>query len=109
VSYIRLRLFLRGEPRPPGLWTARSLFQRFHRFAPDLMIKSPCSRVIPKVLVKIGRLRGLIYSSDKGERGCPKTYIHFMEREPVLACNARGTQMYILGGRYRVTSRGIEG
>jgi hypothetical protein len=60
-------------------------------------------------LVHLGALRGLIYSSDKGGYGRPKTYIHFMETPPRLACDPRGTQLYIVGGRYRVTPRGIEG
>jgi hypothetical protein len=68
-----------------------------------------CKRRIPDVLVKLGRLRGLIYRSDRGCRGRPRTFIHFMERPPLLACNTGGSQLYILGGRYRVTRRGIEG
>jgi hypothetical protein len=32
-----------------------------------------------------------------------------LENPPMLACNAAGTQLYILGGQYRVTRRGIEG
>jgi hypothetical protein len=113
VSYIRVRLIRRRvSPRPlliPPLRDACSLFERFHRYAPDLVARSSCRRTIPEVLVKIGKLRGLIYSSDKGERGCPKSYIHFMEDEPLLACDANGTQLYILGGNYQVTRRGIEG
>ena len=113
MSYIRVRL-IQGrrlfKPREAlPLRDACSLFEKFHRFAPDLVTGSSCRRTIPEVLVKIGKLRGLIYSSDKGERGCPKSYIHFMEKEPLLACDARGKQLYILGGNYRVTRRGIEG
>jgi hypothetical protein len=58
-------------------------------------------------LVRVGALRGLIYAADRG-RGM-RTYIHFMEEEPILTCNTDGTQLYILGGNYRVTRRGIEG
>ena len=67
-----------------------------------------CRRTVPSVLVQLGTLRGLIYSADRGDGGV-RTYIHFMEQEPLLACDARGTQLYIVGGRYRVTRRGIEG
>jgi hypothetical protein len=88
---------------------AQTLFRIHHRFPARAVIRLPCRRIIPKVLVQLGSLRGLIYSSDKGNRGCPKTYIHFMERPPKLACDPNGTQLYILGGRYRVTPRGIEG
>jgi len=64
---------------------------------------------VPKVLVHLGALRGVIYSSDRGDPGGVRTYIHFMEQAPLLACDSAGTQLYILGGRYRVTRRGIEG
>lgn len=88
---------------------ARAQFHRFHCFPADRIIRKPCRRLIPKTLVKLGRLRGVIYSSDKGQKGCPQTFIHFMETPPLLACDPKGTQLFILGGRYRVTSRGIEG
>jgi hypothetical protein len=32
-----------------------------------------------------------------------------MQTPPVLAANPEGTQLYILGGRYRVTRKGIVG
>ena len=92
-----------------GLEKARSLFHRFHCFPASSVMRTPCQRRIPDVLVHLGSLRGVIYRSDKGTPGCPKTYIHFMEAPPQLACNPEGTQLYIIGGRYRVTRRGIEG
>jgi len=85
------------------------LFRRFHRFQESGVIRHPCRRMIPKVLVKLGHLRGLIYSSD---RGCPqrhRNYIHFMETPPLLACDSEGRQLYVIGGNYQVTHRGIEG
>lgn len=88
---------------------AKLRFRLFHCFGPKRIVRQPCRRLIPKVLVHIGHLRGLIYSSDKGSPGRPRTYIHFMETPPRIACDPRGTQLYILGGRYRVTPRGIEG
>ena len=57
----------------------------------------------------IGRLRALIYASDRGARGVPRTFIHFMRRWPRLACDRSGRQLFIVGGNYRVTPRGIEG
>jgi hypothetical protein len=88
---------------------ARMLFNRFHCFDGRDVIREPCRRVIPEVLVHLGRLKGLIYVSDKGERGRPKTYIHFMDSPPRLTSNPEGTQLYIVGGHYRITPRGIEG
>lgn len=67
------------------------------------------SRVIPPVVVDLGELVGLIYRSDKGQPGRPQKYIHFMEKPPRLVSNVEGRQLYVVGGSYRVTSRGIEG
>jgi hypothetical protein len=64
---------------------------------------------IPDVRMYLGELRGLIYRSDRGQRGRPRTYVHFFETPANLTCDARGRQLYIQGGRYRVTTRGIEG
>ncbi len=61
------------------------------------------------MLVKVGHLRGLIYSSDKEQCGRSRTFIHFMEIPPLLASDSEGKQLYIVGGNYRVTSKGIEG
>jgi len=112
VSYIgattRVKISRRGSACPRDLRKARERFRLFRCFPPKQMVHQRCSRLIPRVLVHVGRLKGLIYSSEKGD-GQQKTYIHFMERPPRLACNSRGDQRYILGGRYRVTARGIEG
>jgi hypothetical protein len=63
----------------------------------------------PGSLVDLGALRGLIYSADRDGDGVAKTFIHFMETPPRLMYDPRGNQLYIVGGRYRVTRRGIEG
>ena len=88
---------------------ARQLFQQFHSFEPPRVVRSNCRRAVPRVLVRLGQLRGLIYSSDKEQCGRPQTFIHFMETPPLLVCDPSGKQLYVLGGKYQVTSRGIEG
>ncbi|MEO8134771.1 MAG: hypothetical protein ABI831_12425, partial [Betaproteobacteria bacterium] len=67
------------------------------------------SRVIPPIVVQLGELVGVIYRSDKWQAGQPRTYIHRMEDPPRLVCNPEGTQLYVIGGSYRVTPQGIEG
>jgi hypothetical protein len=84
-------------------------FREIRRFAPGRMLWLRCPRLMPRVLVQFGELRGLIYATDRGRPGMGRTYIHFMERPPLLACNSRGDQLYVLGGDYRITRRGIEG
>jgi len=60
-------------------------------------------------VVEVGRLRGLIYRST-GRGGAPgQTYIHLMQDPPQLMSSVDGRQLYIVGGRYRVGPRGIEG
>lgn len=91
------------------LRSAHTLFDRFHCFAPERVVRQRCRRLIPKVLVNVGELRGLIYKSDKRQRGRPQTYVHFMETPARLACDPEGRQLYIIGGNYRITERGIDG
>jgi len=109
VAYLVIRVRRAPRARSDAFDRAQRLFERFHAFAPPVLLRQGCSREIPEVLVKLGNLRGLIYTSDKGRCGQPRTYVHFMETEPLLACDPAGRQLHILGGRYRVTARGIEG
>jgi hypothetical protein len=87
---------------------ARARFRDFHGRCAPAVVRASCRRTIPKVLVQLGTLRALVYTADRGDGGA-RQYIHFMEREPLLTCNPEGTQLYIVGGQYRVTRRGIEG
>jgi len=66
-------------------------------------------RVLPPVVVQLGDLVGLIYRSDKWQRGEPRTYIHVLRDPPRLVSDIGGRQLFMLGGSYRVTARGIEG
>src|SRR5215813_12105556 len=93
VSYIASARGTTCAGGVPRLEEAHHLFCRFHQFPASRMIRVPCRRVIPPILVHLGRLRGLIYSSDRGSRGRASTYIHFMEEPPVLTCDPAGTQL----------------
>jgi hypothetical protein len=97
------------RPSARGLHNACKTFQQFHCFSPEQIDRVPYRRIIPKVLVRIGELRGLIYRSDRGQKGRPRTFVHFLESPTALACDPSGRQLYVLGGNYRVTPRGIEG
>jgi hypothetical protein len=92
-----------------GVRQGIGLYQTFNGFGPSQVVRISHSRVIPPVVVELGELVGLIYRSDKGQPGQPRTYIHFMENPPRLVCNPEGTQLYVVGGGYRVTQQGIEG
>jgi hypothetical protein len=92
-----------------GLQQATDLYQAFNGFAPSRVVKVRHARMIPPVVVELGELVGLIYRSDKRQPGQPLTYIHRMEDPPRLVSNIEGTQLYVVGGSYRITPQGIEG
>ena len=92
-----------------GMREGADLYHAFNGFAPSRVVKVHHSRVIPPVVVELGELVGLIYRSDKGQPGQALTYIHRMEDPPRLVSNIKGTQLYVVGGSYRVTPQGIEG
>lgn len=114
MSYVR-----DGRPPPPrpGLPEAAGLYRRFHGEGPGQLRRGRLPRT-PPLLVALGELRGLIYRARRTGRAAPgapggrdeaRTFIHFMERPPLLACDPAGRQLYVIGGRYQVTRRGIEG
>ncbi len=92
-----------------ALLEGMDLYQVFNRFEPSRVKRVRHPRLMPPVVVELGELAGVIYRSDKGQPGRPLTYIHFMQDLPRLVSNVAGTQLYIVGGSYRVTPRGIEG
>jgi hypothetical protein len=108
VSYVRFTPDAFRDPINDVMDQARSLFRSFHSFPPFGLRRSRCRRS-PKLMVEVGQLKGLIYSSDRGQCGKPRTFVHFLETPATLASNPEGTQLYILGGRYRVTRKGIVG
>jgi hypothetical protein len=87
----------------------KKLYRTFNDFEASQTITVKQSRLIPPVVVDLGELVGIIYRSDKGQPGQPQAYIHFMQTPPRLVSNIEGTQLYIVGGSYQITPRGIEG
>jgi hypothetical protein len=94
---------LGGHDRDAG-----ELYRRFTHFPVRSIRRVAYSRVIPPIVVELGRLVGLIYRSNKWV-GRPRNYIHYMQDPPRLVCDASGRRLFIVGGSYRVTQRGIEG
>jgi hypothetical protein len=85
-----------------------ALYRRFNGFGPARVARVGHPRIVPPVLVELGDLIGLIYRSSKGRSGAARTFIHLMEYPPGLMSNTEGTQLYVVGGSYHVTERGIE-
>jgi hypothetical protein len=68
------------------------------------------TRIVRLPLKPVGELRGVIYRTRRIPGEAPKNYVHFFHgRSPLLVTNPTGTRLYIVGGHYRVTQRGIEG
>ena len=89
---------------------ALRLFETFAGCKPQRTQRQRMDRLVPEVLVDLGALRGLIYTkSHEARSGRKRTYIHFMEDPPRLMCDADGRRLFVVGGTYRITRRGIEG
>ena len=88
--------------------SAATLYQRFTRMPARSIERVAHARLMPPVVIEIGRLAGLVYRSNKWV-GRPRTYIHFMDDPPRLVSDVTGRRLFIVGGSYRVTPRGIEG
>ena len=64
----------------------------------------------PRVLVEIGTLEAVVYSSKKGGERLAKKYIHDFEGEkPRLAFDPKTKRLFLIGGSYTITDDGIEG
>jgi hypothetical protein len=109
MSYVHESTDAEGQPtqREHQLARAGCLFEAFTGVATQRVATRQINRTMPQVLVDMGALRGLVYTKD--HCGTGETYIHFMEDPPRLMCDADGRQLYVLGGSYRVTRRGLEG
>lgn len=91
-----------------ALQSAASLYQTFNQFPARATRRVAHPRVMPPVVVDLGELAGLVYRSSKWV-GRPRTYIHFMDDPPRLVADPSGRRLFIVGGSYRITARGIEG
>ena len=74
------------------------------------MMRVRLTRIVRRPLKPVGELRGVIYRTRRVPGEAPKNYVHFFQqRRPLLVTNPTGTRLYIIGGQYHVTPRGIEG
>lgn len=113
MSYL-VRISVTGRVNEPVeargcLRQVREFIHPFQCFEAPRQLRGRCQRMIPDLLTHLGELRGLIYRSDRGQCGRPRTFVHFFETPAQLTCDPQGRQLHILGGNYRITRRGIEG
>ena len=64
---------------------------------------------VDSVAMAIGHCDAVMYETIR--EGKTEKYLHKFKKgaRPVLAVSSEGTQLYILGGKYVFTDRGIEG
>lgn len=62
---------------------------------------------LPRVLLPLGECLGIMYRTDRD--GETENYLHRFKKtaRPTLAVTSDGRNLYLLGGAYRVTDRGI--
>jgi hypothetical protein len=87
---------------------ASALYRRFTQLPARSLRRVSHPRLMPPVVVELGRLMALVYRSTKWV-GHPRTYIHYMEDPPSLVSDVDGRRLFVIGGSYRITARGIEG
>lgn len=81
---------------------AAALYRGFHE-KPPRRVRFLRAR-LPKVAMQIGRLEGVMYDADHGPR-----YRHMFrgKSRPYLVASPDGRTLVIVGGRFRMTARGI--
>lgn len=83
-----------------------ALYERFSGHDAELIGRVP-KPVIPKVLIAIGEIDGILYTTVRD--GVREKYIHRFRKKsrPLLAVAPDGKSMVLLGGAYQFTESGI--
>lgn len=98
------------NPVPPSkrvqIRDAAALYADFSGHEPEIVgeLDKP---VIPDVLIGIGEIDGIMYSTIRD--GVLEKYIHRFNKKsrPLFAVSPDGKQLFMLGGAYNFTERGI--
>ena len=88
----------------------REAVARFTGFRGDTPKSVDRVRVAPpaRVMLHVGECLGIMYRTERD--GVVEDYLHRFRKKsrPTLAVSSDGKTLYLLGGAYRVTDRGIE-
>jgi hypothetical protein len=115
VANARRRRML-ANPGRYGSEYARGVqtFKKWHGFAPHRLTRVKAPRRIPRTMVRLGELYSVVYRSDKwagsadNPQGRKILYEHTTQRpRPVLATDPAGRDLFIVGGKMRVTAGGL--
>lgn len=97
-----------NNPVPPSKYAKmKEAIERFREFTGYDPQQYDVFEITPDVALKIGELDGVLYTTIRD--GKQESYIHKFKKKsrPLLAVSYDGTQLYILGGGYEFTERGI--
>jgi hypothetical protein len=97
-------------PTSAQLEAGARTFRKWHAFPPERVETVAGPRTVPRLLVKLGTIPEIVYDSDKWS-GKRTTYVHKTARghAPMLCTDPEGRHLFIVGGRVRVTKRGLVG
>jgi hypothetical protein len=106
ISERRIKLLRNPSRRVHASAQAHKLFESFtgHELTHAKKIDVPD---MPKEVVKIGTIDGVLYTTVRD--GVTERYIHEFKRKarPTFAVSPDGRQLFMLGGAYNFTERGI--
>jgi hypothetical protein len=89
---------------------AKKLYQDFTGLAPEVVGSIRAPRV-GRYGVLVGTVDFIGYTTRRSERGKPEVqkYIHKFKAadRPLFVVSPDGTQLFLMGGRFRFTERGI--
>jgi hypothetical protein len=85
---------------------AKKLYSDFTGHSAEIIDEIP-KPVVPDVLIYIGEIDGLMYSTVRD--GKKELYIHEFkgEAKPEFCVSPDGKQIFLVGGHYNFTERGI--
>lgn len=94
-----------------ALERARAFSKKFHwGLEPSPRVRRPHVPPAPRALTTLGRLKAVVYETEKAGDGLSEYEHAFGEeggRLPELAVDVDNGKLHIVGGSYRVEARGI--
>lgn len=107
------RRALRAKPNPfvsDGM--VETAASKYEEFSGKVANKSKWVNIPkpPRVVVTLGVLEQINYLAEKeGDPGKTEYYHRFKNPKPLLVCDPKTGKLFIAGGRYKITGRGIVG
>jgi len=106
----RVKRKVRKNPSAPEFDALVEWYSAFHGRIPEAVTVLPHGQKnMPSVVAELGPLKAVEYGVvlSSGER---VTMRHVFGRvKPLLVCDADGKTLWIVGGKFKVTERGVEG